>query len=146
MIHYIKNNDILLGIIIKNNYDLKDPGIIFFTDDNANQQLGYMKWFTGHDILPHRHNKIKREINFTSEVLFVKSGTVRVDFYDENEVYLESYILESKDVILLCSGGHGFSIINDAEIIEVKQGPYSSENDKIGFNKVISNNIKIINL
>jgi mannose-6-phosphate isomerase-like protein (cupin superfamily) len=105
-----------------------------------------MKWNSGHDILPHRHNKIKREINYTSEVLFVKSGTVRVDFYDENEIYLESYILEPKDVILLTSGGHGFSIINDAEIIEVKQGPYSSENDKIRFNKVIANNIKIINL
>lgn len=144
MIHYIENNNLLLGIIIKNIYSLEDSGINFFTDDNASQQVGYMKRETGHKIIPHRHNEVKREINFTSEVLFIKSGVVRVDFYDECEVYLSSYILQEKDVVLLARGGHGFEVIETAEIIEVKQGPYTHEHDKVRFAEVLSEKINIV--
>ncbi len=146
MVHYIENEGILLGIIIKNSYELKESGINFFTDNNATQQVGYMKRESGHKIIPHRHNEVKREIIFTSEVLYIKTGIVRVDFYNDNEMYISSYLLENKDIILLARGGHGFEIIETAEIIEVKQGPYSFENDKVRFNEVAEDQINILKI
>ena len=42
--------------------------------------------------------------------------------------------LTSGDVLFLCSGGHGFKILESTEMIEVKQGPYSNrEKDKEEF-------------
>jgi hypothetical protein len=146
MVHYIENNNVLLGIIIKNNYTLEESGINFFTNDDATQQVGYMKREAGHKIIPHRHNEVKREIYFTSEVLYIKTGIVRVDFYDEFEAYLSSFMLYEKDIVLLARGGHGFEIIETAEIIEVKQGPYVHENDKVRFTEVSNEQIKLINI
>ena len=71
-----------------------------------------------------------RAVTFTREVLFVKAGKVRVDFYCDDRSYLESRILRAGDVILLASGGHGFEMLEDTEMIEVKQGPYAGGADK----------------
>jgi hypothetical protein len=127
-------NSKLLAIIIYASFDTE--GIAFFTTDDFSQQLGYMKRPSGYVIVPHRHNIVKREVQHTQEVLFIKSGTVRVDFYCEQENYLWSKILNKGDVILLASGGHGFEIIESAEIIEVKQGPYVGDKDKIRFEQI----------
>jgi hypothetical protein len=88
----------------------------------------------GYVIIPHRHNIVERKVHLTQEVLFIKSGLVRCDFYDNDEVYLVSSVLKSGDVILLADGGHGFEILETAEIIEVKQGPYCGIEDKVRFN------------
>jgi len=90
----------------------------------------------GYVIPPHVHNPVKREVHFTKEVLFIRSGKLRVDFYDDSKSYLESRILESGDVILLAHGGHGFEMLEDTEIIEVKQGPYAGDEDKTRFQGV----------
>ena len=81
MIQYIKFQDKLLSIIIRSNY--KSQGIEFFTPDDFPQQLGYMNRKKGHVIIPHLHNSVKREVSYTKEVLFIKSGKVRIDFYDD---------------------------------------------------------------
>lgn len=92
-----------------------------------------MKRPEGYAISPHVHNVVPREVQLTQEVLFIKSGKVRVDFYDNQQKYLESHILNPGDVILLAHGGHGFKILEKSEIIEVKQGPYVGEMDKTRF-------------
>lgn len=140
MIEKILNNGLLLSIVIRASFS-KD-GIEFFTEDKDSQQLGYMKRPKDYIIPPHRHNLIPREIHLTQEVLFIKSGIVRVDFYDNNQYYIKSIILKKGDVILLSDGGHGFQILEDAEIIEVKQGPYCGEHDKIRFTPIDNNEIK----
>ena len=89
------------------------------------------------------HNAVQREVQFTKEVLFIKSGKVRVDFYDDEKKYIESRVLVSGDVILLAFGGHGFEMLEDSEIIEVKQGPYVGEKDKTRFDPVSKDQIKI---
>jgi len=94
-------------------------------------------------IPPHIHNPISREVQWTQEVLFVKKGKVRVDFYDENKNYLKSTILETGDIILLAHGGHGFEMLEDTEIIEVKQGPYAGEMDKIRFEPIDNSQVRI---
>ncbi|URD49607.1 hypothetical protein M5J74_25205 [Chroococcidiopsis sp. CCNUC1] len=109
------------------------PGIHFFTPGDFSQQLAYMRHPVGKIIPPHVHNPVKREVQYTQEVLLIKKGKLRVDFYNESQQYLESYILEAGDVILLIAGGHGFEVLEEIEMFEVKQGPYVGDLDKTRF-------------
>jgi mannose-6-phosphate isomerase-like protein (cupin superfamily) len=131
----------LLALIIR--YDFSEVGIHFFTPNDFSQQLAYMNRPKGYEIDPHVHNAIPRNIEWTQEVLFIKSGRVRVDFYDQERVYLESRILNAGDVILLAHGGHGFTMLEASEIIEVKQGPYTSDKDKTRFKGVSEEELKM---
>jgi len=141
MIEKILYFEKLLALIIRSGFH-KD-GIEFFTPDSFSQQLGYMKRPAGYQILPHVHNPVVREIVWTQEVLFIKSGKVRVDFYNDDKNYLKSRVLEKGDIILLASGGHGFEIIEESEIIEVKQGPYCGDKDKTRFKPETNKKIRI---
>ena len=109
-------------------------GIHFFTPQEFSQQLGYMNRPQGYVIQPHIHNEVKREVFYTNEVLFIRSGKVKVNFFDDEKNFYDSKILNSGDVILLAYGGHGFEMLEKSEIIEVKQGPYAGEEDKTRFN------------
>ena len=131
MIENIIYKDRILAIIIRAGFEKN--GIEFFTPPNFSQQLAYMKRPKNHIIEPHVHNIVVREVQYTLEVLFIKSGKIRVDFYDEERAYLESRFLLKGDVILLADGGHGFEMIEESEIIEVKQGPYAGDRDKNRF-------------
>jgi mannose-6-phosphate isomerase-like protein (cupin superfamily) len=141
MIQQIIHGNKILAIIIKRNFQ-KD-GIEFFTPDDFSQQLAYMKRPKGYIIKPHVHNIVERKVQYTQEVLFIKKGKVRVDFYDDEKNYLKSIILEEGDVILLAHGGHGFEMIEETEMIEVKQGPYAGDMDKVRFEPVDKNQINI---
>ena len=131
MIKEIFHNNQLLAIIISNKYT--ESGIHFFTPDEFSQQLAFMKHPAGKVIQPHVHNSVQREVHYTKETLFIRKGKLRVDFYTDQQTYIESYILETGDVILLSEGGHGFEMLEETEMIEVKQGPYAGEKDKTRF-------------
>jgi mannose-6-phosphate isomerase-like protein (cupin superfamily) len=139
MVDRIIHNEEVLAIIISSNFE-KD-GIAFFTPDDFSQQLGYMKRGAGYEIPPHIHNVVPREVKLTQEVLFIKSGKLRVDFYTDLKEYLFSRELTKGDIILLAAGGHGFTMLEESEIIEVKQGPYCGDQDKVRFESE-KNNIK----
>jgi mannose-6-phosphate isomerase-like protein (cupin superfamily) len=141
MIEYIADKGKILSIIIRAQFQ-KD-GIEFFTPNDFSQQLAYMKHGKGYSILPHVHNAVLRNVQLTQEVLFIKSGKLRVDFYDDNHNYLKSRILRDGDVILLAHGGHGFVMLEESEIIEVKQGPYAGERDKTRFEAVSGDMVNI---
>jgi precorrin-6x reductase len=104
-----------------------------------------MKHPAGRVIVPHTHNLIMRQVSFTQEVLFLRQGRLRVDFYDDGQQYLESRILEEGDVILLAGGGHGFEALSEVEIIEVKQGPFAGEADKVRFEPVARDALSVRN-
>ena len=140
MIETINNGDKTLAYILRTQYEAE--GIKFFTPDEFSQQLAYMNRPSGYVITPHVHNAVKREVQYTKEVLFIKSGKVRADFYDDDQNYLESKLLYKGDVILLAFGGHGFEMLEDSEIIEVKQGPYAGDSDKTRFAAVSPDKIK----
>lgn len=123
--------DELMAIIIKNDYDEK--GIHFVTPDSFSQQMAYMHHQTGHIIAPHFHNYVPRTVHYTQEVLVIKSGKLRVDFYNADKLKVGEEILESGDIILLCSGGHGFYVLEEVSMVEIKQGPYVGEEDKERF-------------
>lgn len=124
----------ILGVIIRANF--KQDGIAFFTPDTFSQQLGYMNRPNDYVIAPHVHNLVARKVELTQEVLIVRSGKVRVDFYDDDCHYIESRIIQTGDVCLLANGGHGFKVLEQAEMVEVKQGPYCGEMDKVRFEPI----------
>jgi hypothetical protein len=142
MIESIEHHDQMLALIVRANYQAE--GIKFFTPNHFSQQIGYMNRPAGYAIAPHVHNSVPREVHFTKEVLFIKSGKLRVDFYDDEQNYLESRILEAGDIVLLAFGGHGFEMIEDSEIVEVKQGPYAGDADKTRFTGIDSSEAKVI--
>ncbi len=142
MIREIKSEDQLLGIIISNQF--KADGIHFVTEGQFSQQLAYMSHPSGKQIAPHVHNFVPREVQYTQEVLFIKSGKLRVDFYRDDRSYLESYVVGEGDVLLLASGGHGFEVLEALEMYEVKQGPYTGDHDKTRFEGVEPGSVTII--
>jgi hypothetical protein len=121
----------MLALIVSHRFD--KPGVNFFTPDELSQQLAYMRHPAGKVIDPHVHNPVHREVKYTQEVLFIKRGRLRVDFYDDDQHYLESRELVAGDVILLVTGGHGFEVLEELEMIEVKQGPFVGDHDKTRF-------------
>jgi hypothetical protein len=131
MIEQIIDDTTIIGIIIRNSY--QQDGIRFFTPQDFSQQLAYMNRPEGYAITPHIHCRVNREVQLTQEVLVIKKGKVQIDFYDNNRHFIKSEIVRAGDVILLASGGHGLIFLEQSEIIEVKQGPYLQDKDKIRF-------------
>lgn len=141
MVEKITYNGKLLAIIIPG--DFQKDGIHFFTSNDLSQQLAYMHHPSGKIIDPHVHNPVSREVQYTQEVLLIKKGRLRVDFYDDEKNYLESRVLNNGDVILLATGGHGFEVLEEIEMIEVKQGPYAGDSDKTRFKGINKNEVNI---
>lgn len=141
MIERILHGDKELALVIRHTF--RREGIEFFTPGTYSQQIGYMNRPKGYVILPHVHNPVVREVQYTKEVLLIRSGRLRVDFYSECQEYLESTVLEAGDIVLLAYGGHGFEMLEPTEIIEVKQGPYAGDLDKTRFEAVAIDQIKL---
>src|SRR6267378_5909975 len=103
MVTEIQHNGEILAIILSRDFD--NPGIHFFTPNDFSQQLAYMHHPAGRIIKAHFHNPAPRDVHYTLEVLLIKRGKLRVDFFDKQQKYLKSRILEAGDVILLAKGG-----------------------------------------
>jgi len=142
MIEKIYHKTKIYALIVRAKFR-KKKGISFFTPNDTNQQFGYMKHDKGHLIKPHKHKKRATKIFYTTEVIILFKGSLRVDFYDQKQKYLFSKIIKEKDIIMLVHGGHGFKVLKKTEMIEVKQGPYNIEKDKVKFKEVDEQKIKI---
>jgi mannose-6-phosphate isomerase-like protein (cupin superfamily) len=121
----------LCAIILKAAYD--ESGIQFFTANDLSQQLASMSYRPGKVIPAHTHQLVRREVFHTQEALFIRKGKLRVDFYTPDQDYRCSRILGQGDVILLIAGGHGFEVLEELNMVEVKQGPYAGDKDKVVF-------------
>ncbi len=132
----------IIAIII-NTDKFKKKGVNFTSPNNFTKQVGIINFKKNHFIKPHTHKKFLRKIYRTSEVLFVKKGLLRVDFYTNNKKYLFSRVLKKNDIIILHDGSHGFKVLKECSIIEIKQGPFIKTLDKKRFDKVDEKKIKI---
>ena len=141
-VEQIRHKGEMLALIVRQEYS--KPGISFFTPDDLSQQLAYMRHPAGKMIDAHFHNPVPRTVAYTQETLFIKSGRLRVDFFDDQQQYLESRELKAGDVILLIKGGHGFEVLEELEMIEVKQGPYAGDQDKTRFVGKIPASLKLV--
>lgn len=127
----IKKGDEILAIIIPNGY--YSEGTKFFTPGSFSQQLAFISRKAGEVINAHVHNIVKREVHLTHEVLVIKKGKIKVNFYNSDQKFFDSRVLNTGDIILLSGGGHGFEFLEDTEMVEVKQGPYFGKKDKTKF-------------
>jgi mannose-6-phosphate isomerase-like protein (cupin superfamily) len=130
-IEIIEDSRGLIAIIIRRQY--KAEGLKFITTPDYSQQLACMHHPKGKYIDAHWHPEQKREIYKTQEVLIIREGSVRVDFYDQDQKYIRSKVLQAGDVLFLARGGHGFEVLENLDMVEVKTGPYLESKDKVRF-------------
>jgi mannose-6-phosphate isomerase-like protein (cupin superfamily) len=142
MIQQIQDGDQILAIVIRAGF--AEEGVHFLTPNQFSQQLAYMKHPAGKKIDAHWHSPQPRSVEVTQEVLCIRKGALRVDFYRNDQTYLESHILRQGDVILLAHGAHGFEVLEPLEMIEVKQGPYAGDGEKTRFPSVAAEQIRIV--
>jgi len=128
MVERIEKDGVVLALILRG--ELEAEGVNFFTPSNNPLQLGIFGHKKGTEIKPHAHKPSVRTIRSVQEVLHIEYGKVEAHLYSDEE-HVRTTILNSGDTILLISGGHGFKILEDSRIIEVKQDPYYGiEDDK----------------
>lgn len=120
--------DQVLAIVLRKEFS--EPGPSFFTPGEFSQQLGMLVHKKGKIVKRHRHKLVRREIFRTQEVLVLLEGKIRVDLYNDRAKKIKTVVLGSGDSILLARGGHKVRVLEDAKIIEVKQGPYAGFDDK----------------
>src|SRR3984893_5515637 len=125
----------LCAIIVPASFD--KPGIQFFTPNELSQQLASMSYSPGKIIPAHTHNPLRRDKSYTLGAIFYIKVKLRVDFFSMQREYHTSRILCPGDVILLISGGHGYEVLEELNMVEVKQGPYAGEMDKTRFIAVV---------
>jgi hypothetical protein len=131
MVEQIEISGKTFAIIIPADYEKE--GIEFHSDPKDSLQIGSMMWRSGHHIQGHKHLSHPRTVEFSNEAIFITKGKVKINFLNDSGKTLLSRILETGDVVLLLDGGHSFDIIEDARMIEVKQGPYVGESDKLRY-------------
>lgn len=131
-IEKVCDGDTLIAVIVKSVYaPQKDAE--FLTDENCTQQVGLLNCPKDKIIQSHIHKPVQRNIVGTSEAIFVRKGLVNVDLYNNEKKHISTKTLAQGDLILLITGGHGFKMLEDSELLEVKQGPYLGVDDKERF-------------
>lgn len=130
-IEHIEHDGTTLGIIVRASF--REPGLRFFTPDDYSQQLAFMRHPAGKVIDPHTHVPHDRHVELTQEVLFLRAGALQVDFFTDDRSFVCTRTIHAGDAILLASGGHGFTVLEEVEMFEVKQGPYAGDADKVRF-------------
>lgn len=123
-------NDKVLAYVVRTTVIDNLDSTLFITPGTTSLQVGVSVHKAGSEIVRHEHLPIVREIFGTSEVVFVKEGKCIVDIYTSNRELVASPELSSGDVIVLIDGGHGFRMLENTNLFEVKQGPYAGEKDK----------------
>jgi len=121
----------LCAIILRSEY--KNRSVCFFTPGSFSQQMGYLPHKKGDVIRPHEHRVPAETVQYTQEVLIVREGRMRVDFYDRGRRHRASEELGPGDIVMLCSGGHGFQFLEDTVLVEIKQGPYAGTRDRADY-------------
>lgn len=122
----IKKNNTLYALVFS--HQIKSDGVRFLTPPNYSLQLGLIEHPKGKKIRKHFHNPdIVHEIPSTQEFIYIEYGKVKVTIYDGTWSIVDEVILCGGDFILHVHGGHGFEILENCRMIEIKQGPYPGD-------------------
>jgi hypothetical protein len=105
----------------------------FLTPPEFKQQVGFIVYPEGAEIARHVHLPLERQLVGTSEALVVRSGRCLIDVYSDDRVLVATRELKQGDVMLMVGGGHGFRMLEDTVLLEVKQGPYTGMVEKERF-------------
>ncbi len=127
----IRAGETLIALILRASFH--KAGINFLTGPESSLQLGQMTRPRGDVVIPHQHKPIRREVVGTMEAVLLRRGRVRADLYDSDRQLVAQRELGEGDLILLAGGGHGFTMLAESDLVEVKQGPYAGQDDKERF-------------
>ena len=105
----------------------------FLTPPEFKQQVGFVLYPANGEIAPHLHLPLERHLVGTSEVLIIKRGRCLLDVYNYNKELVATRELGTGDLMLMVGGGHGFRMLEDTVLLEVKQGPYTGVEEKERF-------------
>lgn len=141
MLIKVIDNDKPIAMILRR--DFTRPGINFLTEGRSSLQVGTISHPRNYRIPAHDHQVHARTIEDTQEVLLLRRGRMRVDFFSEARDYIESVIMEAGDLLLLISGGHGFEALEEIDMVEIKTGPYMETRDKTRFEAKYPSELKI---
>jgi len=120
-----------LALIIR--ADFNPQKTTFLTPLDFNLQLGFVVYPAQGEILRHVHRPLERHVVGTTEVLAVKKGRCEIDIYNDQRELVATRELRTGDVMLMVGGGHGFRMIEDTILLEIKQGPYTGIDEKERF-------------
>lgn len=121
----------LLAIVVRD--DFRGGQYNFLTPDDFPMQLGVNFYAPGQRIQPHVHVEAQRDVRDQQELLFLKRGRAVLHLYTAQRELAHAVDLRAGDCVLLVSGGHGLDILEEAQLIEAKQGPYLGVGEKIKF-------------
>lgn len=121
----------LLAIVVRDGF--RGERYNFLTPDDFPLQLGVNFYPPGQRIQPHVHVPARREVLEQQELLFVKRGRAVLHLYTPQREPAHDVELRAGDCVLLALGGHGLDIVEDAQLIEAKQGPYLGVGEKVRF-------------
>jgi uncharacterized protein with PhoU and TrkA domain len=131
LVEKIMWGEVPLAYIIRG--DLMPSRTTFLTPPQFKQQVGFVVYPAGGEIQRHVHRPLSRHLIGTSEVLIVRRGRCEIDIYNDDRELVATRELREGDVMLMVGGGHGFHMLEDTVFLEVKQGPYTGQDEKERF-------------
>jgi hypothetical protein len=131
VIETIAHNGVTLAYLLR--CDPPPERTTFWTPDSATLQVGHVVYAAGSEVPRHAHLPVQRSVVGTGEVLLVQRGRCRVDIYDDDRQLVTSREMSVGDILVAVTGGHGFRMIEDTVLLEVKQGPFVEGIDKERF-------------
>jgi mannose-6-phosphate isomerase-like protein (cupin superfamily) len=121
----------VLALVVRREYA---PDVTtFVTEPESGLQVGLIVYPAQGSVPRHRHHPIERRLTGTPEVLVVREGRCQADIFDDEAELLATCELSAGDLIVLLGGGHGFRMLDDTVLVEVKQGPYPGVDEKERF-------------
>lgn len=120
--------NVLVGIRIR---EIKKEGSIPVTDAKEALQLVTLKHPKGTFLKAHLHIPQKRVTQRLQESLVVRKGRIKVELYTTQKKYFKSILLKPGEVFILLNGGYSLRMMQDSEIIELKNGPFKEDKELI---------------
>jgi hypothetical protein len=131
LVEHIMDQGQPLAYIIRSSFQPEKT--TFLTPPEFKQQVGYVVYPAGGAVARHLHKPLERHLVGTSEVLILRQGRCMVDVYNNQQELVATRELESGDIMLMVGGGHGFRMLENTVLLEVKQGPYTGVDEKERF-------------
>jgi hypothetical protein len=105
----------------------------FLTPHDCTLQVGHVVYPAGGVIPRHVHLPIERHLVGSTEVLLLQQGRCEVDVYTDDRRMVVTREMHVGDILIAVSGGHGFRVLEDTVLLEIKQGPYPGGAEKARF-------------
>ncbi|MCA1647486.1 MAG: hypothetical protein LC797_19180 [Chloroflexi bacterium] len=131
MIETITDDGVVLAYIARG--DAPPRQTTFLTPDDCNLQVGHVVYPAGGEIARHVHLPIERHLVGSTEVLLIQRGRCEVDVYTDDRRLVATRQLQVGDILIAVHGGHGFRVLEDTILLEIKQGPYPGGTEKARF-------------